>query len=250
MRKALIVGVDYYEKIGSLHGCVNDALAVAGVLEEHANHGTNFITPNVLTATSKEDAITRRILKEEVRRLFEWDEEIALFYFAGHGYVEDTGGFLCASDSESGDDGLALSEVMTFAHNSRANNRIIILDSCHSGAAAERATQQAVAEIPEGVTILTASTAEQYAMEEYGSGLFTGLLIDALNGAAANLVGDVTPGSIYAHIDQSLPLGAATVLQDQRQEVRLAAEDAAPHRDSGSPEDQNSFPHTLLPDPA
>lgn len=60
MRKALIVGVDYYEKIGSLHGCVNDALAVAGVLEEHANHGTNFITPNVLTATSKEDAITRR----------------------------------------------------------------------------------------------------------------------------------------------------------------------------------------------
>jgi uncharacterized caspase-like protein len=130
MRKALIVGVDYYEKIGSLHGCVNDALAVAGVLEEHANHGTNFITPNVLTATSKEDAITRRILKEEVRRLFEWDEEIALFYFAGHGYVEDTGGFLCASDSESGDDGLALSEVMTFAHNSRANNRIIILDSC------------------------------------------------------------------------------------------------------------------------
>ena len=78
MRKALIVGVDYYEKIGSLHGCVNDALAVAGVLEEHANHGTNFITPNVLTATSKEDAITRRILKEEVRRLFEWDEEIAL----------------------------------------------------------------------------------------------------------------------------------------------------------------------------
>ena len=204
MRKALIVGVDYYEKIGSLHGCVNDALAVAGVLEEHANHGTNFITPNVLTATSKEDAITRRILKEEVRKLFEWDEEIALLYFAGHGYVEDTGGFLCASDSESGDDGLALSEVMTFAHNSRANNRIIILDSCHSGAAAERATQQAVAEIPEGVTILTASTAEQYAMEENGSGLFTGLLIDALNGAAANLVGDVTPGSIYAHIDQSL----------------------------------------------
>lgn len=27
---------------------------------------------------------------------------------------------------------------------------------------------------------------------------------DALNGAAANLVVDVTPGSVYAHIDQSL----------------------------------------------
>jgi hypothetical protein len=59
-------------------------------------------------------------------------------------------------------------------------------------------------EISDGVTILTASTAEQYAVEENGSGLFTGLLVDALNGAAANLLGDVTPGSVYAHIDQSL----------------------------------------------
>jgi hypothetical protein len=28
--------------------------------------------------------------------------------------------------------------------------------------------------------------------------------LDALGGAAANLVGDVTPGGVYAHIDQSL----------------------------------------------
>jgi len=34
--------------------------------------------------------------------------------------------------------------------------------------------------------------------------VFTGLLVDALSGGAANLVGDVTPGSVYAHIDQSL----------------------------------------------
>ena len=30
------------------------------------------------------------------------------------------------------------------------------------------------------------------------------MLVDALNGSAANLTGDITPGSIYAHIDQSL----------------------------------------------
>ena len=34
--------------------------------------------------------------------------------------------------------------------------------------------------------------------------MFTSLLVDALNGRAANLLGDITPGSIYAHIDQSL----------------------------------------------
>ena len=37
-----------------------------------------------------------------------------------------------------------------------------------------------------------------------GAGVFTNLLIDALEGAAANLVGHITPGSVYAHIDQSL----------------------------------------------
>jgi len=60
------------------------------------------------------------------------------------------------------------------------------------------------AELTEGLTILTASTEDQYASEENGSGVFTSLLVDALEGAAANLVGDVTPGSVYAHIDQSL----------------------------------------------
>ena len=45
---------------------------------------------------------------------------------------------------------------------------------------------------------------EQYAIESKGTGVFTNLLVDALYGAASNLIGDVTPGSVYAHIDQSL----------------------------------------------
>ena len=88
---------------------------------------------------------------------------------------------------------------------SPAHNRIIILDSCHSGAAGNRTTESKVAEIANGMTILTASTEDQNAMETRASGgVFTSLLVDALNGAAANLLGEVTPGSIYAHIDKSL----------------------------------------------
>jgi hypothetical protein len=52
--------------------------------------------------------------------------------------------------------------------------------------------------------VLTASTADQYATEENGGGVFTTLLVDALHGGAANLTGDITPGSVYAHVDQSL----------------------------------------------
>ena len=93
---------------------------------------------------------------------------------------------------------------MTLAHESKARNKVIILDSCYSGSIGDNSLNWQVSEISEGMTILTASTKGQYAAEESGGGVFTGLLIDALGGAAANLLGEVTPGSVYAHIDQSL----------------------------------------------
>lgn len=206
MRKALIVGIDHYDHIGSLSGCVNDAHSVRSVLERHADGTVNFATPKIMTGTSSVDRVDKSALKEAVRELFSGDSEIALFYFAGHGFLEDTGGFLCGTDCRTGDDGLALTEVMTLAGRSAAKNKVVILDSCHSGVAGSRSESPAIAEVKEGMTILTASTADQYAMEVPGggAGVFTSLFVDALGGAAANLVGDVTPGSVYAHIDQSL----------------------------------------------
>jgi hypothetical protein len=204
-RKALVVGVDYYAKVGSLHGCVNDAHAVKAVLDRHMDGTVNF-SVKLLTATGASDALTRGQVKDALKELFNGDDnEVALFYFAGHGHIETTGGYLCASDCATGDDGLSLHEVIVLANKSKAKNRIIILDSCHSGITGSSSSNESMsAELSEGLSILTASTALQYATEENGAGIFTTLLVDALNGAACNLVGDVTPGGIYAHIDQSL----------------------------------------------
>lgn len=205
MRKALVVGIDHYDHIGSLYGAVNDAIRVRDVLERNADGSVNFATPRLLTAADRSSAITRHELKDAVVELFADPAEIALFYFSGHGYIEDTGGgFLCASDVQRGDDGLSLREVITAAAESKAQNTVIILDSCHSGIAAGSSINRDVALVSEGMTILTASTAEQYAMESGGAGVFTDLLVDALDGGAANLLGSITPGSVYAHIDQSL----------------------------------------------
>jgi hypothetical protein len=206
MRKALIVGIDYYAHIKNLSGCVNDAYSVKAALERNADGTLNFSAPQVLTGTGPTQPVLKKDLKDSVRQLFADDSEIALFYFAGHGYIEDTGGFLCASDSETGDDGLALAEVMTLVNTSKAWNKVIILDSCHSGVAGNNTMATGLAEISNGVTIMTASTADQYSYETSGggAGVFTSLFVDALNGSAANLVGDITPGSVYAHIDQSL----------------------------------------------
>lgn len=204
MRKSLVVGIDYYTSVSPLHGCVNDAHSVKAVLERHADGAVNF-SVKLLTGTGSANTVSRLELKDAVKDLFSGDAETALFYFAGHGFIEVTGGYLITSERQSGDDGLSLNDVLVLANGSTARNKVIVLDSCHSGIAGASANHKAYsAELAEGITILTASTAEQYATEKNGSGVFTSLFVDALSGAGANLVGDVTPGSVYAHIDQSL----------------------------------------------
>lgn len=203
MRIALIVGINYYDHGSPLFGCVDDAHAVKAVLARHDGGAVNFDCM-LLTGTGSSDRVDRGDLKDHIEKLFKAEAEIALFYFAGHGHIEATGGYLLATDSRRGDEGVSLSEILTLANESPAKNKVIVLDSCHSGIAGSAPTGGQLASLSEGLTVLTASTKDQYATEENGRGVFTTLFIDALNGSAANLTGDITPGSVYAHIDQSL----------------------------------------------
>lgn len=203
MKIALIVGINYYKHGGSLYGCVNDAYSVKGMLERNDGGSVNFDC-KLLTASSDRESIERGELKDAVEQLFTTKAETALFYFAGHGHIEATGGYLLGSDAKRGDEGVSLSEILVFANASPATNKIIILDSCHSGIAGTPPDKGDMATLTEGLTILTASTKDQYASEENDSGVFTTLFVDGLSGSAANIVGEITPGSLYAHIDQSL----------------------------------------------
>lgn len=203
MRKAFVVGINYYKEGPPLFGCVDDAHAIKATLGRHADGSVNFDV-KLLTGTGPSDMVLRNDLKDHIEELFKGDSEIALFYFAGHGHIDATGGYLLASDSRRGDEGVSLADVLTFANASKAQSKIIILDSCHSGIAGTPPGANPNAVLSEGLTILTASTKDQYATEENDRGVFTTILVDALNGAAANLVGEISPGSVYAHIDQSL----------------------------------------------
>lgn len=203
MRKALVIGINYYEKISSLYGCVNDAYSVKNVLERHSD-GTKNFDVILVAATDASTAIKRKQLKDIAEELFKDNSDIALFYYAGHGDISSTGGYLVTSECSDGDAGLPLNDLLQIANDSPAKNKIIILDSCFSGIAGNTTPSDNRAILKEGMTILTASSKNQYAAEERSSGVFTTLLVDALSGSASNLVGDITPGSIYAHIDQSL----------------------------------------------
>lgn len=203
MKKALCIGIDSYEHVQDLHGCVNDANAMKAALERNGDGTLNFDT-KILCATSEASYITRAKLKDSVEELFSGDSEIALFYYSGHGSYDSLGGYLCTSEVTRVDEGLSLGDLMGIVSHSRAQNKVVILDSCHSGFAACSQEMPNFSLLKSGTTILAACDEEQYATEKNGQGVFTNLFIEALYGGAMNLLGDVTPGSIYAYIDRSL----------------------------------------------
>jgi caspase domain-containing protein len=201
MRRALIVGIDDYAD-APLAGCVNDANAMAGVLEAHGSGSPNF---QILRMTSPSDDLTRATLREAIERLFATDCDIALLYFSGHGFVRSADGYVVTSDATRYDEGVAMSEILRMANDSPVKNKIIILDCCYSGNMGTLSTaEESVAQLSQGLTVLTASLGSEVAMEQGGRGVFTDLVVAALQGGAADLRGHITPGSVYAYVDQAL----------------------------------------------
>lgn len=201
-RRALVVGIDDYP--GSpLFGCINDAKAIAALLEAHHDGSPNF---EVVLRTSDVDSITRGSLREDVQRLFvPRDADVALFYFAGHGTENDLGGYIMTPDFAPGDEGVNLSEILSRANASPAKESVIILDSCMSGAlGASPSANNNAAAVSEGVSILTAARAGQTAAEINGNGMFTELVCAALDGGAADVLGNVSAPAIYTYVEEAL----------------------------------------------
>jgi hypothetical protein len=198
MKKALIVGINKYPK-APLNGCVNDAEAIAGILRINGDGSPNF------GVKLKTDVLTKADLKSLIIDVFKGDNDTALFYFSGHGFINDIGGYIVTPDYTRNDEGVSMDEILTIANESEARNRVIILDCCYSGAfGSPKTTGGKTAHIAKGVSILTASRDSETSVEIHGHGIFTNLLLDALLGGAADLNGRITPGSVYAYIDQAL----------------------------------------------
>jgi hypothetical protein len=201
MRKALIVGIDNYLSL-PLNGCVNDANAIANTLETNGDGSPNF---SVKLITSPSVDVTRSSLKEAIEQLFSGESDMVLLYFSGHGFIKSTGGYLVTMDAKRYDEGVSMDEILSLANQSKAKNKVIILDCCYSGALGSPSIAgNNLAQLSEGLSVLTASRDSESAMEVDGSGVFTSLVVDALKGGAADLRGNITPGSLYAYVDEAL----------------------------------------------
>ncbi|WP_288569680.1 caspase family protein [uncultured Treponema sp.] len=111
---------------------------------------------------------------------------------------------MCVPNEYGETDNIRLSEILETIQKSKCKNKIVILDSCFSGGMGDNPFDGMNAVLSKGLTILSATRPEETALEIAGHGVFTTLLCSALNGGAADLLGHITPGSIYAYIDKAL----------------------------------------------
>ena len=199
MNVALCVGINYYAFAGRLEECVKDARNMTNALKKNGDGSPNFEVLSMYVR-DEETAITRAKLSTYVEKLFEKNVETALFYFSGHGATDDHGSYLCTSETMEIQDGLSMETLMNIVRKSNARNKVIILDTCHSGKMGCMTGMPDCAVLPENTTILAACEANDVSYE----GVFTPLVVEALNGGAANLVGEVTPGSVYSYVDRAL----------------------------------------------
>lgn len=204
MKKALVVGIDDY-LFAPLSGCVNDAGVIANILQRNEDGTPNFSVKKMCSDVSAEK------LQDAIKKLFEGDAETVLFFFAGHGIInqETNAGYIVSQDGKKPGWGIALAEILEMVNTAypRIKSTVIILDSCNSGFAGEVSGlggKGGISVIGNGVTILTACHRNGTAAESNGHGVFTELLLDGLSGSAANICGQITPASVYSHIDQTL----------------------------------------------
>lgn len=203
-RKALLIGVDDYPGKWALPNCVRDCEELEKVLSKNLD-GKNSPNFDVIQLPNCESA---EVAEQAIRELFESvGQDVSLLYFSGHGYIDanNNGQILFPKNMKRGNTykGLLMKDIMDIVSESKVNNKIVILDCCNSGAIGNDKHNN-VAVLPDGCTILTACHPKQIANATISYSLFTNLLIQGLNGEAADYLGHITVGGIYAYIDKSM----------------------------------------------
>ena len=195
------IGINQYiePEISELSCAVNDASALHALFSDSLPDFDGRILSN-------SEANYLNIL-EEIKRIFlkAGSEDIALFYFAGHGAAISNGkdvhsliayDTIYKSESHTLENAISMPELARYLGSSQAKAAIIILDCCHSGGALsevipsletrsiglENLNESSLAGINslqgQGRIIICAARSDEVAYEWKGHGLLTRTLLD------------------------------------------------------------------------
>jgi formylglycine-generating enzyme required for sulfatase activity/uncharacterized caspase-like protein len=196
---ALLIGVSEYEPgLEGLPAAVHDVTAMQQVLT-HPEMGE--FAESAVTVLQNPD---RQVMEDAIYTLFanRQRDDLVLLYFSGHGVLDEGGEFYFASRFTRKEQGrlvpttaVAAQSVRSWMEASRSQHKVIILDSCFSGAFAKGVKAKDSGSVnPEqflggkGTAILTASTSTQYALTQEGFDLsvYTHYLVEGIRTGGAD----------------------------------------------------------------
>ena len=239
-RIGLVVGIDEYEDktIPTLHGAQNDANEIFRILTENGDFEENN---KYLLLGEQATRINILSCISEVFRQAN-DCELALFYFSGHGFVDNKDDlFISTYDMVKKDpfiNGIRVNDLKEEIYSSKDKDKaLLILDCCYSGIATKGAkgnggeinSKNVIAvqrkiigetKIPTstygvGKITIASSEATKESWEKkdclhneddkpHTHGTFSFHLIEGLSGKAANELGNVTLSSLLRYIGDKM----------------------------------------------
>lgn len=208
---ALVIGIDDYEKCGTLAHAVNDAKAVAKILIERFS----FPEDNVEVLLNEEatlDAIRRSYL--QLAEKTESDDRVLVF-FAGHGatrrgtrgdvgYLVPVGG-----DTKKIETLLRWDDFTRSADQIEAKHMLFVMDACYGGLAVTRGSAGKTRYLQDLLQrrsrqVLTAGKEDQPVSDGDGPlpghSIFTGHFLTALDGGAANQEGIINAQRVMTYV--------------------------------------------------
>jgi uncharacterized caspase-like protein len=212
-RKALIIGINKYKNVSPLVYACDDAEEVAKILKDKFN----FAKEDIILL--KDDKATKdRIMKEFhgfTQNNTNPDDKLLVF-FAGHGHTikgnRGEVGFLVPVDAKPNDTSTLIrwDDLTRNAELVKAKHILFIMDACYGGLAITRAPSVGSRRFLKDMCqrysrqVITAGKADETVADAGGPlpnhSIFTGYLIQGLNGAAAMEEGIITANGIMSYV--------------------------------------------------
>jgi uncharacterized metal-binding protein len=220
---ALLIGVSESraEDLPALPSAIEDIRAMEAVLRNPLLGGFDGVEvlPNP----------TRQEMEEAIETLFanRKQEDLVLFYFSGHGILDEKSKFYLVTPQTRKNRGelvkttaVAASVLQDNMGDSRSKRQVLILDACHSGAVADGITVKSAGRKVdiqrelggEGRAILTSSNVleDSFHVEGYDLSIYTHYLIEGIQTGDANQDGGeyITVEELHTYVKERLEKAA------------------------------------------
>ena len=203
---ALLIGVDKCEAIGELQVCSADAISLQAMLLR-LDYPANHITLLVDNQSNVSSLPTIGNVERSIKRLAQVAEsgDTILFFFSGHGVTVNGNSYLVPTDGDL-TKGVSLAWVKDQFAASKAAEKVMILDACHSGGAKGVSGITPDLKNVGNLVMLLSCEKEQVSWpdKQGGHSIFTAAVLEGLSGKAADTNQKVTHKSLATYVRRSV----------------------------------------------